>query len=127
MPYTPALETSDHPMSREWSSENLPEILFYLTTPKSRFSDAKVQYLRDEETGKVVLSEEGNKIKDFEILPRYISVEVEGSSQSLFHPEPQANLEKAGWLRLGAELTVESHTRTFWIARDLTLHSAVSV
>jgi hypothetical protein len=78
MPYTPALETSDHPMSREWSSENLPETLFYLTPPESRFAGQSVQFLRDEETGKIALSEEGNKVKDFEILPRYISVEVEG-------------------------------------------------
>lgn len=78
MPHTPALETSDHPMSREWSSENLPEILFYLTPPPSRFQGETVQYLRDEETGAIVLSEEGHHIKDFEILPRYISVEVEG-------------------------------------------------
>jgi hypothetical protein len=78
MPETPALETSDHPLSREWSSENLPEILFYLSPPPSQYQGQAVQYLRDQQTGEIILSEERNQIKDFEILPRYISVEVEG-------------------------------------------------
>lgn len=79
MPTTPALVTSDHPMSREWSSENLPEILFFLNPPESKYATQSVQYLRDEVTGEIVLSEEGHQVRDFEILPRYISVEVEGS------------------------------------------------
>ena len=78
MPRSLALETSDHPISRDWSSENLPLILFYLSPPQSQYQGQTVQYLHDQETNELIRSEEGNAIRDFEILPRYISVEVEG-------------------------------------------------
>lgn len=83
LPYTPALVTSDHPISRNWSTENLPEILFYLHPPTSQHEDQDVKYLMDEETGEIARSDENNEIKDFEILPRYISLEVEGWSISI--------------------------------------------
>lgn len=80
MPYSPALETSYHPLSRNWSAEHLPEVLFYLVPPESKYKGQAVEYLKDDETGKTALSEEGDEIRDFEILPRYISIEVEGST-----------------------------------------------
>jgi len=80
LPFTRALETSHHPISSTWSAKNLPEILFYLNPPASKYQGQVAHPLIDEETGKVALSDEGRQIKDYPILPRYISIEVEGTT-----------------------------------------------
>ncbi|EXJ91335.1 hypothetical protein A1O1_04447 [Capronia coronata CBS 617.96] len=75
LPYSPALVTSDFPHKHEWSKDNLPEILFYLVPPISRFSDMKVELLVED--GQRVLGDRGAPLRRFEILPRHISVDVE--------------------------------------------------
>jgi len=75
-PFTQALEMSDHPNKELWSEETLPEILFYVVTPRSKYQGVPVTKLR--ENGKVAESDQGKPINDFEILPRYIPVTVDG-------------------------------------------------
>ncbi|KAG9777748.1 hypothetical protein ABEF93_006582 [Exophiala dermatitidis] len=76
LPYSPALVTSDFPHKYEWSKENLPAVLFYLVPPPSPHSDKPIVMLF--ENGKPVLNAEGAQLRDFEVLPRQISVDVEG-------------------------------------------------
>ena len=72
-----ALTTSPFPNSDKWSLEYLPEILFYLKLPKSKYEGQPVELLK--ENGKVVtVGEEEKPLRAFPILPRHISVEVEG-------------------------------------------------
>ena len=64
-----------------WSSEKLPEILFFLQPPVSRYINKPIRFLS--QTGKPVLAKDANKkgahpIKDFDILPRHISLDVPG-------------------------------------------------
>lgn len=80
LPYSVALITSDHTDSSNWSVDNLPEILFYLHPPPSKHQGQNVNFLVDDETGKVALSDDGGKIKNFPVLPRRISLEVEGTN-----------------------------------------------
>ena len=76
-PENMALTTSSFPNSDEWSLENLPEILFYLKLPKSEYEGQPIELL--EENGKVVkVGKDGKPLRAFPILPRHISVEVEG-------------------------------------------------
>ena len=76
LPESPALTTSDFPHRDEWSKENLPDILFYITPPTSPYASQRVLPLF--ENGIPVRSERDVPIRDFEILPRHISVDVEG-------------------------------------------------
>ncbi|ERF70085.1 hypothetical protein EPUS_00272 [Endocarpon pusillum Z07020] len=74
---TLALTTSSFPNSDKWSLENLPEILFYLKLPKSEYEGQPIELL--EEDGKVVrVGKDEKPLRAFPILPRHISVEVEG-------------------------------------------------
>jgi hypothetical protein len=76
MPYTLSLVTSDFPHRAEWSEINLPDILFYIQPPVSEYEAAKVEYLTED--GEFVMSDDGRKIRKFEILPRHISLDVPG-------------------------------------------------
>lgn len=76
-PETMALTTSSFPNSDKWSLKNLPEILFYLKLPKSEYEGQPIELL--EEDGKVVkVGKDEKPLRAFPILPRHISVEVEG-------------------------------------------------
>ncbi len=74
--FSQALVTSDFPHKNEWDNDNLPDILFYLVPPKSIHNTEKLQRISD--NGQPVLNDKGRRIRDFEILPRHISVAVEG-------------------------------------------------
>ena len=76
MPFTRSLETSDFPHKDEWSADNLPAILFYITVPESKYANLPVQDLVED--GKIIKSDEDNTVRDFEILPRHISLDVPG-------------------------------------------------
>jgi hypothetical protein len=76
MPPSKALETSYFPHQEEWSEDNLPDILFYLKPPKSEYEGQPVSILLDDD-GDVVWND-GKPLKDFPILPRQISLEVQG-------------------------------------------------
>ena len=76
LPISQALVTSDFPHKNEWDNDNLPDILFYLVPPKSIHNTEKLQRISD--NGQPVLNDKGRRIRDFEILPRHISVAVEG-------------------------------------------------
>lgn len=71
-----ALTTSPFPNSDKWSLDYLPEILFYLKPPESKYERQPVELLK--ENGKVVVNEDGKELRAFPILPRRISVEVQG-------------------------------------------------
>jgi hypothetical protein len=73
----PALKTSSHPFEDEWSEEKLPEILFYLIAPDSKYFGKPVRSLLDA-SGQVILSDRRKPIRDFEVLPRHISLDVPG-------------------------------------------------
>ncbi|KAF7514381.1 hypothetical protein GJ744_000151 [Endocarpon pusillum] len=79
-PESVALITSSFPGSSgpdKWSLENLPEILFYLKVPKSQYEGQPVELLKED--GKVVkVGEDGKPLRAFPVLPRHISVDVEG-------------------------------------------------
>jgi len=95
LPYSPALVTTEFPHCYEWSEENLPEILFYLVLPPSKYTDIKVPFL--EENGKIVLNDERKPIRAFEVLPRHISLDVEG--KNIHTAEIEHTLTwNAGWL-----------------------------
>ncbi len=78
MPYTPSLETTDFPHKDEWSENNLPEILFYIELPASIYEGLEKNPLLED--GKPVMSDgrEPRHIRDFEVLPRNISLDVPG-------------------------------------------------
>jgi hypothetical protein len=77
MPYVKALETTPFPHSQEWSQDNLPDILFYLKPPKSKYEGQPVSFLK--ENGEPVkVAEHDKSVRDFPILPRRISLEVSG-------------------------------------------------
>jgi hypothetical protein len=76
MPYTLSLVTSDFPHKTEWSEINLPDILFYIQPPISEYEAVKVEYLTED--GEFVFSDDGCKIRKFEILPRHVSLDVPG-------------------------------------------------
>ncbi|EXJ93122.1 hypothetical protein A1O3_01679 [Capronia epimyces CBS 606.96] len=76
LPFSPALYTSDFPHKSVWSKENLPEVLLYLEPPPSRYSGIKVEPLLD--NGVPVLGDGGTPLRALEVLPRHISVDVEG-------------------------------------------------
>ena len=77
MPYTISLVTSDFPHKDEWSEENLPEILFYIICPESKYAGMKVELLLGED-GQPVYNSESKPLRAFELLPRHISIEVPG-------------------------------------------------
>ncbi|KAL9106612.1 MAG: hypothetical protein Q9227_008395 [Pyrenula ochraceoflavens] len=68
----------EHDGQTEWSSDRLPEILFYLITPVFHPLDSshegKVGCLMD--NGSPVLNASGKPLKDFKVLPRFISLDV---------------------------------------------------
>jgi hypothetical protein len=78
MPYTLSLVTSDFPHKSEWSQIDLPDILFYIQPPISEYEGVKVENLIED--GKPVASDatDGHIIRQFEILPRNISLDVPG-------------------------------------------------
>lgn len=77
MPYVEAFRTSSFPNSDKWSKDDLPEILLYLKPPKSKYAGQPVGLLKED--GKVVkVGGHGKPLRDFPILPRHISVDVEG-------------------------------------------------
>lgn len=78
MPYTLSLVTSDYLHQAEWSEINLPDILFYIQPPISDYEGVKVEELI--ENGGPVVSDAADKhnIRQFEILPRNISLDVPG-------------------------------------------------
>lgn len=82
----PSLMTSEFPHKDEWSEENLPDILFYVFPPQSQYEGQEVRYLLDE-NGKEIYPDHGGNhpIRDFEILPRHISLKVEGMSPTVQH------------------------------------------
>jgi hypothetical protein len=76
LPYSRALVTSDFPNRDVWSIDNLPEVLFYLQLPANPLHDVKPEpYVR----------QDGRELRRFEVLPDYISVDVEGKSQNHNH------------------------------------------
>jgi hypothetical protein len=76
MPPSASLITDPFPHCDEWSEENLPEILFYLKPPKSGYLGQSKRYLM--ENGKHVRGSNGQKLHDFPILPRRISLLIPG-------------------------------------------------
>ncbi len=79
MPASEALVTSPYPHDKEWSEDNLPDILFYLKPPKSEYHGQRVGLLRD--NGKIVkvkVRSQKKPVRDISILPRRISLDVSG-------------------------------------------------
>ena len=116
-----SLTTTDFPHKSEWSEQHLPEILFYILTPPSDYEGLKVQILKDED-GHDVLSDEGHPVKDFEILPKRISLDVPGKLP-FFRFEP-TNHPQGGLSRHGDALIAASAIGTSSIDRSLILRVA---
>ena len=78
MPYTLSLVTSDFPHKAEWSEVDLPDILFYIQPPKSKYEGVKSNNLLED--GEPVASDapDGHNIRQFDVLPRNISLDVPG-------------------------------------------------
>jgi hypothetical protein len=78
MPYTLSLVTSDFVHKAAWSETDLPDILFYIQPPMSKYEGVKVEDLF--ENGAPVVSDASDRhnIRQFEILPRNISLDVPG-------------------------------------------------
>ncbi|KAK2875608.1 hypothetical protein FQN49_001568 [Arthroderma sp. PD_2] len=70
------LHTCFHPYHSAYSLANLPPLLFRLDAPTEPPMPPVIQYLTKD--GAVAYASEGNAIKDFQFLPRYISVRVSG-------------------------------------------------
>ena len=86
LPSSPALFTSDFPNKEVWSAEHLPEILFYLERPENPQLGSKPE---------TIVREDNVVLRKFEVLPDYISVDVEGESNST---SVCSGLTLAGWL-----------------------------
>ncbi|KMU90679.1 hypothetical protein CIHG_08490 [Coccidioides immitis H538.4] len=67
--------TCSHPYHSSYNEGNLPLLLFRLEAPKESQSEP-IGYLV--ENGKVVLDYQGNPVRNFPFLPRYISVKPSG-------------------------------------------------
>ncbi|EFW16474.1 hypothetical protein D8B26_005798 [Coccidioides posadasii str. Silveira] len=67
--------TCSHPYHSSYNEGNLPLLLFRLEAPKESHSEP-IGYLV--ENGKVVLDYQGNPVRNFPFLPRYISVKPSG-------------------------------------------------
>lgn len=78
MPYTLSLVTSDFPGKAEWSEIDLPDILFYIHPPTSQYEGVKVENLIEDGEHVVSDAPDGHYIRQFEILPRNISLDVPG-------------------------------------------------
>jgi hypothetical protein len=78
MPYTLSLVTSDFPHKDEWSEIDLPDILFYIQPPPSRYDGVKVEDLIEDGAPVASDAPDGHNIRQFEILPRNISLDVPG-------------------------------------------------
>jgi hypothetical protein len=77
MPDLEADRTSSFPNSDKWSKDNLPEILLYIIPPVSEYEGQPVGFIQ--ENGRAVkIGEHGKPLRDFPILPRHISCNVEG-------------------------------------------------
>ncbi|KAK5553150.1 hypothetical protein LTR46_008863 [Exophiala xenobiotica] len=76
LPFSSALVTSYFPHKNEWNEDNLPDILFYLVPPKNINSTQTPQNITV--FGKPLLDHGGRPIRDFDVLPRRISVNVDG-------------------------------------------------
>ena len=72
----PLNQTTVIPSETGWAWDNLPPILGRLDHAPSRaLMTARVDYLK--ENGRVVLNSDGNPIRDFSFLPRYLSSNLE--------------------------------------------------
>ncbi len=69
-----------------WSTENLPEVLFYLERPENPQLGIKPE---------TIIRDDNVVLKKFDVLPDYISVDVDGESRA---PLVGSVLISAGWL-----------------------------
>jgi hypothetical protein len=68
LPPSKAFYTSDFPNKDIWSTDNLPELLFYLELPPNATKKPK-SFTRDD----------GVELKRFRVLPDYIAIDTEGT------------------------------------------------
>jgi hypothetical protein len=73
LPSSKALRTSAYPAKGLWTVDNLPEVLFYLQPKPNPNHHVKPE---------TRIRDDGVTIRHFEILPDYLSVDVEGKYQS---------------------------------------------
>jgi hypothetical protein len=72
LPLSKALRTSAYPAKGLWSTDNLPEVLFFLQPKENPNHHVKPE---------TRIRDDGVSLRHFDILPDYISVDIEGSCQ----------------------------------------------